>query len=450
MKTRAGLRVPGVGEVFDRAGGLYVPLGYPALFAGAAMYADFTAANSDGTFGKVWFPQQGRFVNASSAISRQTSGGIALDASGNFVSFSGTALRATSAGLTTEVASTNLALNSAAPTVANGWGINNSTTTVQATGPGAGLLWYLYDDGVASAGHNIGTANIAFVSGTTYTFSAIVQYVNAQFIQLFFGAGPFTAAFANFDILNGVVASTSGVLSSTIQQIAPGRFIVSVTATAASTVATPVDYTVVPLGTSGRLPTYTGAHNQFLLWNTQVEALGYYTSPIVNAASALTRAQDGLAFSDVSWLTAAPASAGLGAKFTSANVPAAASRLLALNNGAAANNVVLDVSASGAPRIFGTGASTALATASAAVIAANTQYKVAAALTAAGSSAAISENGATAVTATGSSGAISGLSGAQIGVELSGASPGNYVIQQLWAFPIAPSAAQLQAQSALP
>lgn len=227
----------------------------------------------------------------------RASSAFANDASGNWISFANNIPRITSSGLLVEESRTNQATNSAAPTGGNGWTLENLSTALQAgQGPGTGLDSYLYDDGVtAGVSHRLSPAsNMAFVSGTTYALSVFVQYVNSQFVQIIFPSGAFGAtAYANFDILNGVFGTVGAAATATITAYPNGWKRIEITAPATASVGSlNTNIQRIATGTDARAATNNGNHNQFSIWNMQVETGTSITSPIVTAGAAGTRAAD--------------------------------------------------------------------------------------------------------------------------------------------------------------
>lgn len=139
--------------------------------------------------------------------------------------------------------------------------------------------------------------NMSVVSGTTYTFSVFLKKGNGatapDIVQLTFNFAGFGATYANFNINNGTVGTTSAV-TATISPLVNGYYKCSITATATSNASTGgiIAFTNNNDGL-GRLPTYTGSTTSNLFYyGINFESGNYPTSYIPTSGSAVTRNAD--------------------------------------------------------------------------------------------------------------------------------------------------------------
>ncbi|GAA0005322.1 hypothetical protein ABIF14_003003 [Bradyrhizobium elkanii] len=121
--------------------------------------------------------------------------------------------------------------------------------------------------------HSVASANISFVSGTTYTFSVYGKYETAQFVQLLFGSTAFgSTAYANFDLQNGTVQTVGAGVTARAVPAGNGWYRLIITAPATATAAAAVGIYGCTAGNSARAQSYLGAvANTRLLTDIQVE-----------------------------------------------------------------------------------------------------------------------------------------------------------------------------------
>lgn len=127
-----------------------------------------------------------------------------------------------------------------------------------------------------NADHSIGAGIGTVQSGNIYNLSVYAKANGYNFIRLSFGSGA-GGGYTFFDVLNGNIGGTSGMLNNTIENVGNGWFRCSVKRAAGSTA-----------GLSGDLYVQS-ANNQFgwagnetdgvLFWGAQLEAVTYETAP---------------------------------------------------------------------------------------------------------------------------------------------------------------------------
>jgi hypothetical protein len=123
-----------------------------------------------------------------------------------------------------------------------------------------------------NATHNI-NQNLPVVLGVIYTFSIYAKASEYRFLQLFGGGGT-TIDYANFDLLNGVVANgdffgTEMIPSITYEQ--NGWYRCSFTFTATANTNTAISFVAIPSSSLTRNPVFAGdGQSGILVWGAQV------------------------------------------------------------------------------------------------------------------------------------------------------------------------------------
>jgi hypothetical protein len=144
---------------------------------------------------------------------------------------------------------------------------------------------------------------LSVTSGTSYTFSIFVKQPTGSPTRycsiLLFNTGFGEFKYASFNPTNGSVLSTSGTLTTSVQQYSNGwwRFAVTGTATATTTTQFAVRFTNNVLSSTGNnggpYGNYTGDGSSYLyFFGPQVENGAFMTSFMPTSASRVTRSSD--------------------------------------------------------------------------------------------------------------------------------------------------------------
>jgi len=198
-----------------------------------------------------------------------------------------------------EVASTNLALQSEALDNA-AWAKGGTTITANATtAPDGASTADKVVLNSATVSHYAATNSISFTSGTVYTMSIYVKYIDWQYFNMIL-SGVVSTEYAVFDLVNGTV--TGGTYTrANMTAVANGWYRCELTFIAAATTSGsgyPIWFS--ESASSIRAPSFTGdGSSSVYAWGAQVESYSpapytayYATSYIPTTSSTVTRAAD--------------------------------------------------------------------------------------------------------------------------------------------------------------
>ena len=173
------------------------------------------------------------------------------------------------------------------------WTNNDSTETANViVSPDGTQNGYKLIENTANAWHGISQTS-SLTSGVTYTGSFFVKKAENSVVQILFSSSTHgTSAYANFDIDNGTLGSTSGGVAS-IVNYTNGWYRISFRSTALTTANGGALLAMVPFLTSYRVASYVGnGSSGVYLWGAQVEEGSFPTSYIPTTTSTVTRSPD--------------------------------------------------------------------------------------------------------------------------------------------------------------
>jgi hypothetical protein len=252
------------------------------FIANRALYASVDVGNVTGATGYT-------FTRASDGYYENSDGTLTLFGSG--------ALRRGDRGVLIEGSRTNLLTYS--QEFDNGaWGKTNATITANSTAaPDGTITADTFTDNATSGLHRLITASTSWTSGTAYTASIFAKAGTSSFIQITFPTGVLsTNPYANFDVSAGTVTASGGGGTGRITALANGWYRCSLTATADGTATTGMIFYRSPDGTSTYAPSYSGSSTTIFIWQADLQAGAFPSSPIVTVAAAATRAADVLSY----------------------------------------------------------------------------------------------------------------------------------------------------------
>ena len=186
----------------------------------------------------------------------------------SFTRSNDTATRVNSAGLIEKVR-TNLALQSEAFTNAY-WSKTATSITANSTTSPDGTITAdtITADGTSS--RHDAFLSLSATSGTAYSYSVYVKKNTNDFFQIATGGGFGSNAFANFDLVNGVLGSIGSSATATITNAGGGWYRCTITATATTTGTTGIYNLISTSSTASRLEVNTLTTSIFI-WGAQLE-----------------------------------------------------------------------------------------------------------------------------------------------------------------------------------
>jgi len=200
-------------------------------------------------------------------------------------------------GLLLEPAATNLLVRS--EEFGSVWAINNvSILSDQTTAPDGQATADKMREVANNATHLL-TNGAAIVNGSNYSNSIFLKAAERSWAQVTFGSMAFSSLpWANFDLANGVVGHTGGLLSSTMLDCGGGWYRCEVIGAATATTTTTLCAIGLTqnLNSATRLPSYAGHASLpgIYMFGAQGEIGSRASSYIPTAGSSATRAADQL------------------------------------------------------------------------------------------------------------------------------------------------------------
>lgn len=292
----------GVGQVIGAGvGGQSSTAGSIAAGGGGTLLGDGVGATIDLNFATNTAYVNGISTPVGNLIStnRGAPPAYADDTAGNWHAFGKNIPRITDKGLLVEESRTQLVTNTVGST-GGGWQPDNVTFTPNQSSPAGDTSAFLTASSNTGSAQHFPYIGVTLVASTTYTTSAFFKYNGMRYISMMLGdGGPTDYAYVNIDLVAGVITQTGQAglgtyTSSGITVYANGWMRVWVTGNLGTVTGGLFLLALdLPTGTSSPAGNYTGSLQPVAVWNPQIEAGTFPTSPIPNTSgSAVVRASD--------------------------------------------------------------------------------------------------------------------------------------------------------------
>ncbi len=235
-----------------------------------------------------------RYYGGRPSCSR-ASDGYAETVGGLLLAFGPSVLRRTDRGLLVEAARTNLTIRSQALDHAAWLKTNVSVAANAAIAPDGNQTAE-----IVTAAAGISAKQLWEVAGHTATIGAVCQQAwhlkrhTHRYVQVvFYSTSHGATAFANFDLLDGVVGTVGAAATAAIYLLADGWFRVLVAATATLAGGAGSFINLTPSASATRSQALSAAGTEAIYaWQPDYQVGNEITSPIATISSAATRAAD--------------------------------------------------------------------------------------------------------------------------------------------------------------
>jgi hypothetical protein len=222
-----------------------------------------------------------------------------------------------------------------------------NTTSNSITSPDGNQSADTVTSNTNSSFHVIGSENISFTSGTTYSSSIFVKANTGRYVQLLAGGSSFdNNSYANFDLQTGTVTFTGSSATAKIVSYGNGWYRCEISASAASTANDRFYFGVITTATAARGEVHTTALSYYV-WGGQTEAGAYATSYIPTLGTSVTRVAEVASKTGISSLIGQTE----GTLFASF-VDTESSRIIAIGDGTTNNRLFLLKNSNGTVTVF--------------------------------------------------------------------------------------------------
>ena len=170
------------------------------------------------------------------------------------------------------------------------WTKNGSSVVSGFTSPDGTTNAFKLVGDLANSFKNVTKLNVSVTNALNYTYSAFAKADTSDYLQLICSGG-FASNHQNFDLANGVLGTSSGVVSSRIEAYSNGWYKCSMTVLATSTAGTNAYIVLADSASMGRAAGFTTASGVYI-YGAQLEQSSYPTSYIPTSGTTTTRIAD--------------------------------------------------------------------------------------------------------------------------------------------------------------